>query len=311
LRHPQCEALEFVLDGFALDRCGHERSNDTLTPTVAVAVSSTDVNVVNDTATVTFTFSQAPTDFLATNISAVGGTISSFTKVDATHYTAIFTANANANTDIANGSVTVNNNWHNADGNQGTAFTSPVFVVDTLTPTVAVAPVEGNDVINFAEAHAAAGMPLSGTVMGLAANATFQVTVTDNGVTNTYTATVNAAGTNWTATIPTADAIALANGTATVSAQVTDINGNLSTVATQLVTVAETLPTIAAGGTATFTGGGTAVVLDAGLLVNDVDSGGNLTGATVKVSAGFLPGDTLNFVTQNASAAPRIQPPAC
>jgi Bacterial Ig-like domain/Nidogen-like len=80
-------------------------------------------------------------------------------------------------------------------------------------------------------------------VTGLAANATFQVTVTDNGVTKSYTATVNAVGV-WTATIPTADAVALANGTATVSAQVTDINGNQSTVATQLVTVAETLPTV-------------------------------------------------------------------
>jgi hypothetical protein len=29
-RHPQCETLEFVLDGFALDRCGHERSQERL-----------------------------------------------------------------------------------------------------------------------------------------------------------------------------------------------------------------------------------------------------------------------------------------
>ena len=27
-RHPQCEALQFVLDGFALDRCSHERSQE-------------------------------------------------------------------------------------------------------------------------------------------------------------------------------------------------------------------------------------------------------------------------------------------
>ncbi len=58
-------------------------------------------------------------------------------------------------------------------------------------------------------------------------------------------------------------------------------------------------PVVTAGATATFTGGGPAVVLDAGLVVNDVDSGGNLTGATVKVSAGFLAGDTLNFANQN------------
>ena len=51
----------------------------------------------------------------------------------------------------------------------------------------------------------------------------FNVTVTDNGVTKTYVATVNVAGTGWNATIPASDATALANGTATVSAQVTDL----------------------------------------------------------------------------------------
>jgi hypothetical protein len=270
----------------------------TVTPTVTVAVNSADVNVAHPTATVTFTFSQAPTDFTLVHTSAVGGTLCALTpNADGTVYTALFTANPG--TDIANGSVTVDNTWHDADGNLGTGSTSPLFVVDTLTPTVTIDPVDGNDVINSAEAHAAAGVPLTGTVTGLAAAAHFNVTVTDNGVTNTYIATVNGAGTNWTATIPTADAIALANGTATVSAQVTDINGNLSTVATQLVTVAETLPTVTAGGTATFTGGGTAVVLDAGLLVTDVDSGDKLNGATVKISAGFLGGDTLNFTNAN------------
>jgi len=38
-----------------------------------------------------------------------------------------------------------------------------------------------------------------------------------------------------TATIPSTDAIALANGAATVSAQVTDANGNQSAIATQTV----------------------------------------------------------------------------
>ena len=65
-----------------------------------------------------------------------------------------------------------------------------------------------------------------GTVSGIAAGSLFNVTVTDAGVTKTYIATVNIAGTGWTATIPSTDAVALANGTATVSAQVTDANGN-------------------------------------------------------------------------------------
>ena len=88
-----------------------------------------------------------------------------------------------------------------------------------------------------------AGVPLTGTVSGIAANSTFNVTVTDNGVIKTYVATVNGAGTAWSATIPATDATALANGTATVSALVTDINGNQAT-ASQTVTVAETGPAV-------------------------------------------------------------------
>ena len=57
-------------------------------------------------------------------------------------------------------------------------------------PTLTIAPVDGNNVINAAEA--AAGVALTGTVSGLAAGSTFNVTVTDNGVTKTYVATVNA-----------------------------------------------------------------------------------------------------------------------
>ena len=117
-----------------------------------------------------------------------------------------------------------------ANGNQSTVASQTVTVAET-GPTVTIALVDGNNVINFAEAHAAGGVPLSGTVTGIAANSSFKVTVTDNGVTKTYIATVNAAGTAWSATIPSSDAIALANGTATVSAQVTDANGNQATVA--------------------------------------------------------------------------------
>ena len=127
------------------------------------------------------------------------------------------------------------------NGNQSTVASQTVTVAET-GPTVTIALVDGNNVINRSEA--AAGVTVTGTVTGIAANSSFQVTVTDNGVTKSYTATVNAAGTGWSATIPSTDALALANGTATVSAQVTDGNGNQSTVASQTVTVAETGPAV-------------------------------------------------------------------
>ncbi len=144
-------------------------------------------------------------------------------------------------TALANGTATVSAQVTDANGNVSPLATQTVTVAET-GPTVTIAAVEGNNVINATEA--AAGVPLTGTVSGIAANSTFNVTVTDNGVVKTYVATVNSAGTAWTATIPSTDATALANGTATVSAQVTDANGNVSPLATQTVTVAETGPTV-------------------------------------------------------------------
>jgi len=143
---------------------------------------------------------------------------------------------------LGNGAHSVVAQDTDAVGNTG-ASTPVTFTLAALL-MVTIDPVDGNNVITFAEAHAAGGVPLSGTVTGLAANSTFQVTVTDKSVTKSYTATVNGTGTGWSATIPSNDAVALANGSATVSAQVTDDNGNLATAIPQTVTVAETLPTV-------------------------------------------------------------------
>src|SRR5208282_4701356 len=88
---------------------------DTLTPTAAVTIDHSDVNLAANTALVTFSFSEAPTDFTAANITTKGGTLGTLTEVNATTYTATFTA-ASA-TDISNGSVSVDNNWHEDNGN--------------------------------------------------------------------------------------------------------------------------------------------------------------------------------------------------
>jgi hypothetical protein len=64
---------------------------DTVTPTVAVSIDNTDVNLAHSTGTVTFEFSKAPTSFALADTSAVGGTLSNLRQTDATHYTATFT----------------------------------------------------------------------------------------------------------------------------------------------------------------------------------------------------------------------------
>jgi hypothetical protein len=64
-----------------------------------VSIDNTDVNVVHDTGTVIFTFSEAPTTFTLADTWAAGGTLSGLTEVDATHYIATFTATPNIKLD--------------------------------------------------------------------------------------------------------------------------------------------------------------------------------------------------------------------
>jgi hypothetical protein len=74
-----------------------------------------------------------------------------------------------------------------------------------------------------------------------------------------------------------------------------------SIAATSTLHTVHAAPTVVAGATATYTGGG-AVTLDGALTVSDPDSGGTLAGATVAISAGLFAGDTLNFANQNGIA---------
>ena len=75
-------------------------------PPVTVSIHNTDLNLAHGTATVTFTFSAPPPlGFTLDDTSAVGGTLSNLSQLNATTYTATFTAAAN--TDIANASVSV------------------------------------------------------------------------------------------------------------------------------------------------------------------------------------------------------------
>ena len=109
---------------------------DSVTPGVTVTTNNTDVNVAHSTATITFSFSEAPTDFSLGHVTATGGTLSNLQQVNATTFTATF--NGNAGTSISNAAVVVDNTWHEANGNPGTGGSTGNFVVDTVTPGVTV-----------------------------------------------------------------------------------------------------------------------------------------------------------------------------
>jgi len=78
-----------------------------------------------------------------------------------------------------------------------------------------------------------------------------------------------------------------------------DDGTTLSPTATSDLTTVHAPPTVSANGTASFTSGGSAAVLDPGLTVADADSSDELSGAIVRVDSGYEIGDTLNFVNQN------------
>jgi hypothetical protein len=80
-------------------------------PTVAITSNKTSLNGT-ESATLTFTLSEASTDFVAADVTVVGGTLSNF-QGSGTYYTATFTPLAN----VTNASVSIGNNkLSNASG---------------------------------------------------------------------------------------------------------------------------------------------------------------------------------------------------
>ncbi len=110
------------------------------------------------------------------------------------------------------------------------------LTVDTSVPVVTINTVAGDDVINATE-HAQAQI-ISGSATGAATGSTVTVTIG----TNTFTTVLDASG-NWSVGVPASVVSALANGTVTINASVTDAAGN-SGSATHQVTVNTGLLTI-------------------------------------------------------------------
>jgi hypothetical protein len=105
-------------------------ASDNIAPTVQVTMSRS-VFTAGLTATVTFTFSEAPIGFTVADVTAANGSLSSFTATgDPLIYTATFTPTANV-TDLTN-VITVGTGWTDAAGNPPAGSTdSPNYTVDT------------------------------------------------------------------------------------------------------------------------------------------------------------------------------------
>ncbi len=127
------------------------------------------------------------------------------------------TVPASAVTALGQANYTVTAAVTSSIGNSATA--SHNVLVDSALPGVTINPVATDDIINAAEAGVA--QTISGQVTGAEVGDT--VTITLGG--NTYTATVGS-NLTWSVSVPAADIQALGNGDLTVSASVTNENGN-------------------------------------------------------------------------------------
>jgi large repetitive protein len=155
-------------------------------------LQSTTPNVANPTATVTFTFSEAPNSFSLADATAVGGTLSDLSG-SGTTYTATFTGALN--TDINTASVgVIADSWQGSSGNAGAGSSTAPFTVDTVTPTVAVA--VNNTNVNIANPTATVTFTFSETPssFSLAGVTAVGGTLSNlSGSGTTYTATFTAA----------------------------------------------------------------------------------------------------------------------
>ncbi len=134
---------------------------------------------------------------------------------------------------LKDGDASVQVSVTNVNGNA--ASSAQEFSVDTTAPTVTINTISNDNMLNAAEA--AQDLTLSGTST---AEAGQTVTVTFNG--NQYTAQVQAGG-SWTLDVPAADLAGITDGSAAVTATVSDKAGNPASAGSSVL-VDTTVPQI-------------------------------------------------------------------
>ncbi|MFY7196244.1 Ig-like domain-containing protein [Enterobacter cloacae complex sp. SHL002] len=184
---------------------------------------------------------------------------------------------------LTDGSVTVTASVSDKAGNP--ASVDHTLTVDVTVPAVTIHTVAGDDVINVAEHNQA--QIVSGSATGAAAGD--KVTVTIGG--QTYTTVLDAAG-NWSVGVPANVISGLSDGTATITASVTDAAGNTGS-GTHNVAVDTGLPSVSFN-----------AISDDNVL-NAVEKGQDLrvSGTSANLAEGTVVAVTLNGKNYTATTA--------
>ena len=142
------------------------------------------------------------------------------------------TVPASAVGNLPDGAVAITASVTDASGNTGD--TSRTITVDSQAPALSIDPLTADNIINASESGQ--NLQISGTTDAQPGQT---VTVTLNG--QTYQGTVQPDGT-WSVSVPAANVGALADGNATVTASVTDVAGNPSSISR--VALVDTTPPV-------------------------------------------------------------------
>jgi hypothetical protein len=112
--------------------------------------------------------------------------------------------------------------------------------IDTTAPTVTINTIAGNDILSGTEAASASGFSIGGRTSGAETGQAISVKLIDhsNAVVGSF-ATTTANNNMWSVALTSAQALALADGAYTVTANVSDAAGNAAAQATRALTVDE------------------------------------------------------------------------
>ncbi len=208
---------------------------DSTAPTLAITAAEVSDGATSNDATLalTFTASEATSNFVVGDITVSNGTLSSFAAASSTVYTATFTPTAAGATtvDVAGGAFT------DGAGNANTAATQFNWIFDSTAPTLAITAAEVNDGATSNDATLA----LTFTASEATSNFVVGDITVSNGTLSSFAA---ASSTVYTATFtPTA---AGATTVDVAGGAFTDGAGNANTAATQFNwTFDSTAPTLA------------------------------------------------------------------
>ena len=219
---------------------------DTTAPTISIAVVAGD-DVIDDAEDNSVTLSGSTSGVengqtvSVTLVNASGSVVYSGSATVSNNAWSIPGVDLSALPDGAGYTVTAS--VTDAAGNAATPATRPVSTIDTTAPTISIAIVAGDDVIDDAEDNS---VTLSGSTSGVENGQTVSVTLRDSGGTVVYSGSATVSNNVWN--IPGVDLSALPDGASyTVAASVSDAAGNAATPATRPFSTLDTtapVPTI-------------------------------------------------------------------